>query len=692
MFQHPLLSRAGRATISSTGLLLALTVSPPARAVTTVSVDGHPAPVTLTVGETVTIRFDVAKAGGSVQFLWTRDLSGTGKFDPTYPVFVTMNALTDGGAGDTDPAPGKIAWSFTVEPRMPAGRYVPDLEDRTDNSVLQPPTSWTVVPRPEAQAISGRVLLGSGSTAPGSPPPDAIIWAYADLNTPIASANIGADGSYVLPLPPGTYILFSEWFGSLSSQRRVVTVAPGQAVGPVDHLLLVGQEVSGTLQDDAGKPLPNTAVTATPTTGAAITTQSFADGSYVLVLPEGKYRVSARGMEKLVTVADQPLDGIDFPSPPSGPTPSAGTILTVAGNGRAGLGGDGGSAAMARLQSPVGLAADRAGNLYIVDNVVNRVRKVDGATGIITTMAGGTTLDTIRGLAPFQRGSFSGDGGPATAAQLNTPQHLALDAAGNLYIADVNNQRVRRVDAKTGIITTVAGSGTSGLGKGSYSGDGGLATAATLNGPQALAFDPAGNLYIADNLNGRVRRVSPEGIITTVAGGGKNPVTDGADALTVTLGRPRNLARDGQGNLFIWDGSLNRVLKLRADGKLSFYAGNGTAGFSGDGGPATAAQLNADFVWMAADSAGNLFLADALNNRVRKVSPEGIIGTVAGSGPTGLANGSFGGDGGLATAATLTVPRGVAVDAAGNLYIASPINKRVRKVIGVAAPGLFVGQ
>ena len=182
------------------------------------------------------------------------------------------------------------------------------------------------------------------------------------------------------------------------------------------------------------------------------------------------------------------------------------------------------------------------------------------------------------------------------------------------------NQRVRRVDAKTRVITTVAGSGPIGLGKGSFSGDGGLATAATLSGPQSLVFDPAGNLYIADNLNGRVRRVSPEGIITTVAGGGKDPVTDGADALTVTLGRPRNLARDGQGNLFIWDGSLNRVLKMRPDGKLSFYAGNGTAGFSGDGGPATAAQLNAPFLYMTADSAGNLFVADQSNNRVRKIA------------------------------------------------------------------------
>jgi sugar lactone lactonase YvrE len=269
---------------------------------------------------------------------------------------------------------------------------------------------------------------------------------------------------------------------------------------------------------------------------------------------------------------------------------------------------------------------------------------------------------------------------------------VAVDAAGNLYISEVRSRRVRRVDANTGIITTVVGSGPVFPAPATFSGDGGPATAATLNGPQSLVFDAAGNLYIADNLNGRVRKVSPAGIITTVAGGGKDPVTDGADALTVTLGRPRNLALDAQGNLFIWDGSLNRVLKMRPDGKLSFYAGNGTAGFSGDGGPATAAQLNAPFLYMTADSAGSLFVADQNNNRVRKITPDGVITTVAGSGAIGFGNGAFSGDGGPATAAELSVPQGLAIDAAGNLYIADFFNLRIRKVIGIAAPGLVAGQ
>jgi hypothetical protein len=676
------------ATVAGT-LLLALISGSAARAVTAVSVDGRSGPITLTVGETVTLHFDVAKAGGTVGYRWSRDLTGTGQYDPASPVYSNSNSITDGGTQDADPTPGRIAWAFTVVPTMPAGRYVLQLQDVTDNSIVVAPF-WTVVPRPQPQAISGRVLLGSGSSAPGSPPPDAIIWALSDPNTLVANANVRPDGSYTLPVPPGSYIVFSEWLGNLRSQRQVVTVGAGQAVGPVDHLLLVGQEVSGTLRDDAGEPLSNAPVEATPTAGPAISTRTFADGYYVLVLPEGKYRVSGRGMEKLVRVADQPVDGVDFAPPPApAPPPAAGTILTVAGNGRGGLAGDGGPALAARINTAE-LALDRAGDLYIVSNTVNRVRKVDAATGIITTVAGSTTIsgDRITNLVPAgSNGGFSGDGGPATAARLDTPQHIAVDGAGNLFISDKNNQRIRRVDATTGIITTVVGSGAIGNGKGHFSGDGGPATAATLANPQGIAFDGAGNLYIADQLNGRVRRVSPDGIITTVAGGGKSPVAEGADAASVTLGTPRNVAVDGQGNLYIWDPSLNRVLKMRPDGKLSFYAGNGTAGLSGDGGPATTAQLNADFMAMAVDSAGNLFLSDRQNNRVRKVGLDGIISTAAGSGPTGFGTGSFKGDGGPATAAQLSVPSGVAIDAAGNLYIADQGFNRTRKVIGVAAPG-----
>jgi sugar lactone lactonase YvrE len=409
----------------------------------------------------------------------------------------------------------------------------------------------------------------------------------------------------------------------------------------------------------------------------------------VLVLPSGPYNLTARGLAKTVTVADGPVDGVDFPAPAPPPAPAPGTIVTVAGNGILGFGGDGQPAITARLASPQGIALDKAGNLYMADNSLNRIRKVAAATGIITTVAGSGPFDAIRGLTPFgSNGGFGGDGGPATKALLNTPQHVAVDAVGNLYIGDLFNRRVRKVDAVTGIITTVAGNGTRG-----FSGDGGPATAAELNNPQSVVLDAVGNLYIGDPANGRVRKVDPKGILTTVAGGGTGAVTDGAVATAVALGRPRELAVDGAGNLFIADGGLNRIFKVSPAGTISVVAGTGTAGFSGDGGKATAAQISGGFMDMAVDGAGNLFFADQINNRIRKISPDGTISTVAGNGPYGPgALGTFAGDGGPATSAQLWQPLGVAIDAAGNLLFSDANNVRIRKVIGIAAPGLVAGQ
>jgi NHL repeat len=672
------------------GLLGVLAASPAAHAVTQITVDGHPDPVTLTAGETVTVRFDVAKPGGTVQWTLTRDLSGTGKWDPTFP-FNNSGPILDGGAGDADPAPGKIALVLPIRSgggfAVPTGRYVMHLRDLSDNNSTLVSPVWTVVPRPEAQAISGRVAVVSEASPAGAPPPDAIIWAATDLQTLVASANIRADGSYTLPLPPGTYILFAEWFGNLRSQRQVVQLAAGQQQSGADLPLLQGQEVSGTVKV-GGQPAADALVQATAADSRTLAARTFADGTYLLVLPPGQYRITAPGGSEPVTVLDGAVDGVDFPAPTPAPTPPPGTIITVAGNGVSAFGGDGRPAVTARLPNPIYVAVDAAGNFYVVDNIVNRIRKVDVKTGIISTVAGSTTIDAIRSLLPpfGTGGGFAGDGGPATAALLNVPIEMAVDAAGNLYISDSRNHRVRKV-GPNGVITTVAGSGPVGLGKGSFSGDGGPATSATLNQLRGVAVDAAGNLYIADALNQRVRKVSPDGIITTVAGGGTGAVTDGAKATAVALSAPRTLAVDAAGNLFIGDGGLNRIVKMSPAGIISLVAGNGTAGFSGDGGPATAAQFNSPAPRLALDRAGNLYFSDLANQRVRKVSAEGIISTVAGTGERG-----FAGDGGPATAARLDGPFGVAIDAAGNLYIAVNANNRIRKVIGIAAPGLVGGR
>ena len=269
---------------------------------------------------------------------------------------------------------------------------------------------------------------------------------------------------------------------------------------------------------------------------------------------------------------------------------------------------------------------------------------------------------------------FSGDDGPATSAQLNAPSGVAVDPAGNLYIADYGDNRIRKVS--NGVITTVAGNGTSG-----NIGDNGPATGAQLNYPTGVAVDSAGNLYIADQYNHRIRKVS-NGVITTVAGSGTAGFSgDNGPATSAQLYYPAGVAVDAAGNLYIADTWNSRVRKV-SNGVITTVAGSGTEGFSGDNGPNTSAQL-AGPGGVAADSAGNLYIADTSNYRIRKVS-NGVITTAAGGGS--------GGDNGPATSAQLNYPAGVAVDSAGNLYIAddvlysngfngySPGNGRIRKV------------
>jgi uncharacterized protein (TIGR03437 family) len=284
--------------------------------------------------------------------------------------------------------------------------------------------------------------------------------------------------------------------------------------------------------------------------------------------------------------------------------------------------------------------------------------------GIITTVAGNGN------------GGLAGEGGPATSASLTAPVGVAVDAAGNIFIADTGNERIRRVSG-SGIITTVAGGG--------FSGDGGPATSAAL-GPTAVAVDSSGNLFIADGGNNRIRKVSASGIITTVAGTGARGFSgDGGPATSETLSLVccgGAVALDSSGNLFIADGGNNRIRKVSASGIITTVAGNGKGGFSGDGGLATSASLSLP-IGVAVDANGNIFVADWGNNRIRKVSASGVITTVAGNGalsPPYLGAGTFSGDGGPATAAGLNRPNGIAADASGELFIADSGNERIREV------------
>ncbi|HEY6342781.1 MAG TPA: NHL repeat-containing protein [Bryobacteraceae bacterium] len=332
-----------------------------------------------------------------------------------------------------------------------------------------------------------------------------------------------------------------------------------------------------------------------------------------------------------------------------------GDIASVVGDGAPGnYWGDGGKAIDAGIYYPLGVIADNSGNLYVSDSSNSRVRKV-APDGTITTFAG-------TGVS-----GYSGDGGPATAAQLKAPAGLAFDASGNLYIADWLDNRIRKVSTD-GTISTVAGRGDAVP----PLGDGGPATAAALAWPLGVAVDASGNLYIADSGFFLIRKVSPGGIISTVAG------SDYYQKGSTDVGDPTGLAVDAAGNVFI--ATSNTIRKLAPDGTVSTVAGNGNSGTSGDGGPATSATLQGPFA-VALDPAGNLYISGGSlsgypfgSGYVRKIAPNGIITTIAGNGVAG-----YSGDGGPATGASFsTATAGIAVDGSGTVYVTDVFNSVVR--------------
>ncbi len=410
-----------------------------------------------------------------------------------------------------------------------------------------------------------------------------------------------------------------------------------------------------------------------------------------------------------------------------------GVITTVAGTAEAGLTGDGGPATSAALNDPGGIAADAHGNLYFADRSNYRIRRIDAETGVIMTVAGSgdagfagdngpggdAVLNRPAGVTVTPNGAFLviadtlnnrirrwrprddlvrtfvgngeariiGDDGPATAAGLYIPADLAFDSSGNLVIADTFNHRVRRIDAGSRKITTVAGGGNEGLrfgrGSGGYAGDDGPALAASLNQPFGISINLAGNIVITDTQNNRVRVVAAgSGNIRTIAGTGQQGDSgDGRQAAEAEVLGPKGIAVDSAGHVYFTDTENSKVRRIDRDtGVITTVAGNGGEGFAGDDGAAVDASLDRPR-GLAFDAEDNLYIADVFNHRIRRIdSRTAAITTVAGAGESGRNAGTFEGDGGLATAARLNLPLDVTVDAAGDLWIADFFNNRVRRV------------
>jgi len=330
-------------------------------------------------------------------------------------------------------------------------------------------------------------------------------------------------------------------------------------------------------------------------------------------------------------------------------------IATLAGNGTAGCGGDGGPVERALLNWPRDVALDAGGVLYIADTLNHRVRRID-IEGIITTVVGTGS------------NGYSGDGGPAISAQLAAPRGVAVAADGCLYVSDTENHCVRRI-GPDGCIDTIAGTGTPGSG-----GDGGRAADAQLSWPSAIAVGRDGSVYVADSGNHRVRRIGPDGRVTAVVGTDESGCSgDGGPAADARLSGPRGLAVSPDGNLYVGDTGNHRVRKVSLDGMICTVAGTGDEGREGDGGPATGARLSAPR-GLAVGPDGELVIADCGNSLIRQVTPDGMIVTLAGNGTEG-----YSGDGGPATSAQLADPHGIIVSKDRTIYAAEPRNSCVRK-------------
>ncbi len=537
--------------------------------------------------------------------------------------------------------------------------YVAD----TGNSLIR-----IITPDGFINLFAGTVLFGSpvsGYSGDGGPATGGLGQAGGELDLPVGMA-VDSSGNLYIADSANNAIREVTVDGNIHTIAGLGPTQPGFAG---DTLTAVGSNLNGPLDVavdsknnvyiadtnnanvrmiTASTGVINTIAGSTAiVSGAVVIAFAYAgDGGTAITAslagPAG-VAIDSSGNIYIATYADNRIRKVD----------SKGNISTFAGNSGYGFAGDGGPALSAQLAAPRGICLDSGGNLYLADRWNNRVRKIAGNN--ISTIAG-------NGLA-----NFGGDGGPASSAQLSYPDGVAVDNAGNVYISDLLNNRVRMVTS-TGTISTFAGNGVPGFG-----GDGGAAAGAQLNQPAGLAVDSSGNLYIADSNNAVIRKVTPQGVISTVAGtGGTEGYSgDGGAATKATLMAPLGVALDGAGNLYIADyyGWIREV--NASTGVITTLAGNGSNGYTGDGGPATAAQFY-NPIAVAVDSSGNVYVADSGNGAVRMIA-NGTISTIAGNGTL-----SYTGDGGPASLAQFSAISSIGVDAQGNLYVADTNNNAIR--------------
>lgn len=467
--------------------------------------------------------------------------------------------------------------------------------------------------------------------------PSSATVTIADNDKPTVTVSL-VDGAANEPSDTGKYRFTRNGILTLGSLAVKYTMS-GRAINGTDYSSLSGTAVIASGQASVD-------LTLTPMPDAVI---EGSETATLTIVADPAYNIGATSSASIII-------GSSLISTIAGTPPVYGEPI------------EGGSATTSPLDYPVGLAVDASGNKFIADVYSQAIWRVTPA-GIMNRYAGQAYLPGKLGV-----------GGPATAAGLNSPEGVAVDGSGNLYIADTNNHRICKVTASTGILTVVVGSSSSP--RPGFIGDGGLATAAQLRYPSAIAVDSAGNLYVADTANHRIRKVTASsGIITTIVGNGTAASTgDGAAATAASVNGPKGLDLDAAGNIYVADTGGSRIRKVTvSSGVITTIAGNGTAGYAGDGGNPTAAMLNTP-QGVAVSDGGEVFIADTDNHRIRKIEA-GLIITVAGNGTAG-----FSGDNGAATLAKLNRPVGLAFDVSGNLFLADVDNAGVRRLsAGISA-------